>query len=182
MSNVTIGGKLNTDRAERQEIYVDANGAILIALQAGTAAIGIVDTELPAAAALADATANPTTPLVGAAQLNYNGATFDRVRVANIFKAQSAVSINAEATIWTPVAGKKFRVMGYHLSASVAGNITIKDNTAGTTIIIIPSGAGGSGAVVDFGNGILSAAANNVLTATGPATSTLSGIVWGTEE
>jgi len=39
-----------------------------------------VDTELPAAAALADATANPTTPLAGAALELYNGTTWDRVR------------------------------------------------------------------------------------------------------
>ena len=37
-----------------------------------------VDTELPAAAALADGAANPTTPLVGACGLRWNGATWDR--------------------------------------------------------------------------------------------------------
>lgn len=39
-----------------------------------------VDTELPAAAALADGTANPTVPLVGSAIEMYNGTTWDRVR------------------------------------------------------------------------------------------------------
>lgn len=39
-----------------------------------------VDTELPAAAALADGATNPTTPMVGAVLLCYNGATVDRVR------------------------------------------------------------------------------------------------------
>lgn len=39
-----------------------------------------VDTELPAAAALADATANPTTPLAGSAGLVFNGTTWDRVK------------------------------------------------------------------------------------------------------
>ncbi len=38
------------------------------------------DTELPAAAALADGTANPTTPLVGSALMAYNGTTWDRIR------------------------------------------------------------------------------------------------------
>ena len=38
------------------------------------------DTELPAAAALADAAANPTTPIAGAANLLYNGTTWDRAR------------------------------------------------------------------------------------------------------
>jgi hypothetical protein len=39
-----------------------------------------VDSELPAAAALADGAANPTTPTVGSANLLYNGTTWDRVR------------------------------------------------------------------------------------------------------
>jgi hypothetical protein len=40
----------------------------------------VVDTELPTAAALADATANPTTPVVGAAAELFNNATWDRAR------------------------------------------------------------------------------------------------------
>jgi hypothetical protein len=39
-----------------------------------------VDTELPAAAALADATANPTVPTVGSGNLTFNGTTWDRAR------------------------------------------------------------------------------------------------------
>ncbi len=41
---------------------------------------GTVDTELPAAAALSDATANPTTTSVGSLSLGYNGSTWDRLR------------------------------------------------------------------------------------------------------
>lgn len=41
-----------------------------------------VDTELPAAAALADAAANPTTPILGAASLVFNGTTWDRLKEA----------------------------------------------------------------------------------------------------
>lgn len=39
-----------------------------------------VDTELPSAAALADAAGNPTTPLVGSCILMFNGTTWDRIR------------------------------------------------------------------------------------------------------
>lgn len=42
----------------------------------------VVDTELPAASALADDTTNPTTTSVGAHLLAYDGATWDRVRTA----------------------------------------------------------------------------------------------------
>ena len=48
----------------------------------------LVDSELPAAAALADAVANPTTPTAGAASIAFNGATWDRV------KTQDAVAGN----------------------------------------------------------------------------------------
>lgn len=41
-----------------------------------------VDSELPAAAALADGTANPTAPLVGAANETWNGTTWDRAKSA----------------------------------------------------------------------------------------------------
>lgn len=40
----------------------------------------VVNTELPAAAVLADTTANPTVPLVGSAGLLFNGTTWDRIR------------------------------------------------------------------------------------------------------
>ena len=40
----------------------------------------VVDSEMPAAAVLADNTANPTTPTVGATGLLYNGTTHDRAR------------------------------------------------------------------------------------------------------
>ena len=43
------------------------------------AVVGAIDTELPAAAALADNTANPTVPGVGAFSLVWDGATWDRL-------------------------------------------------------------------------------------------------------
>lgn len=116
--------------------------------------------------------------------LEFNGSTWDRRRTPNVFKTLSTVAIGAEATIWTPAAGKKFRLMGFQFGEGVAtGAIALKDNTAGTTIYIVPANT--VGAVVNspnMGNGILSNAANNVLTATGVATETLTGMVFGTEE
>lgn len=47
-----------------------------------------VDSELPAAAALANATANPTVPGVGAFLMGWNTATWDRVAVANTGRLQ----------------------------------------------------------------------------------------------
>jgi hypothetical protein len=114
----------------------------------------------------------------------WNGAVVTRARSPNIFKSFNALSIAAEATIWTPASGKRFRLMGYSLtSGTVGGNVTLKDNTAGTTILQLPFGAAASTLTSPaFGNGIFSAAANNVLTATGTATQTLSGYIFGCEE
>lgn len=74
--------------AERSAAVTAANalkvdGSAVTQPVSGTVAVSgtvTVDSELPAAAALADAAANPTVPTVGAANLLYNGATWDRVR------------------------------------------------------------------------------------------------------
>lgn len=50
------------------------------AVQATISGTPAVDTELPAAAALADAAGNPTTPLVGDCLMVFNGTTWDRAR------------------------------------------------------------------------------------------------------
>lgn len=114
----------------------------------------------------------------------WNGSAWDRYRSPSAFKNVSAVLITAEATIWTPAAGKKFRLIGYCLTQGVVtGAVTLKDNTAGTTILIIPQNTIGVSQCGSLGtNGILSAAANNVLTATGTATETITGYFYGTEE
>jgi hypothetical protein len=116
--------------------------------------------------------------------LLFNGLTWDGQRTPVIFKTLNAVAIAAEATIWTPAAGKRFRLMGGLLSVgTAAANVVLKDNTAGATIAILPKAPLDTPFVLGpMGNGILSAAINNLLTATGIATTTISGTIWGTEE
>jgi hypothetical protein len=115
----------------------------------------------------------------------WNGASADRQRTPAIFKVINAVTITSETTIWTPATGKKFRLMGYQLmSGATGGNVLLKDNTAGTTILIVGLNVANAQASSppNMGNGILSAAANNVLTATGATGQTITGFVFGTEE
>lgn len=134
--------------------------------------------------ALADGSLNPNVFTIGADQLVFNGQFWDRLRTPKVFTPLSAVVITSETTIWTPAAGKKFRLMGFCLAQGVAtGAVTLKDNTAGTTILVIPQNTIGVFMLSPpMGNGILSAVANNVLTATGASTETLTGFVFGTEE
>lgn len=90
---------------------------------AGTSAGGVsvtvqntvtVDTELPAAAALTDAFANPTAPGVGAFLMGWNATTWDRVKTANTGRLQVDVITGGGATV--PVNP----VTSYQTSAAVA--------------------------------------------------------------
>ncbi len=142
-----------------------------------------VDTELPVAAALADGASNPTTPMVGAALLVWNGASWDRQRTPNVFKPVAAVAVTAgtPVNLWTPASGKKFRLMGFALSLSVAGAVILKD--AAAELARTPSMAAGIGLVSPpMGNGYLSAAADNILKIDVTATGSVNGYVFGTEE
>lgn len=61
------------------------DGTVAVSSVGGTVTVSgsvTADTELPAAAVLADTTANPTTTSVGALGLMYNGTTWDRIRGA----------------------------------------------------------------------------------------------------
>lgn len=108
------------------------------------------------------------------------------VRAARTIVNLNAVSINAEAALWTPAAGKRFRLMGGLISVgTAAGNVILRDGTGLATILILPK------AVLDdpfelppqlFLNGILSGAINRVLTGQGVATATISGFLFGNEE
>lgn len=138
-------------------------------------------------AALADALANPTTLTLGALGLVYapSGGTaqWDRLRTPNVFKTVSLSSGTAETTIWTPASGRKFRLMGFWFKVgSTAAVLTFKDGSGGATIFVGGATGNDNTGAVNLGNGILSAAANNVLTVTRSGSTTLDGTVWGVEE
>lgn len=112
----------------------------------------------------------------------FNGLSWDRLRVATVFRSISlAAGAGADNAIWTPAASKKFRWMGLILSSSVASRILLKDAAAVFSDIDLPAG-GPPTAWPYLGNGILSAAANNVLNLNSSAASTIRGLVFGTEE
>jgi hypothetical protein len=114
----------------------------------------------------------------------YNGSTWDRQRTPSTFKSMSAVAIGTIATVWTPASGKKIRLMGGTISVDAACNVLFEDNTAGNFIFRTPK------LLVDtpytlpsnIVNGLLSAAANNVLKATASASANITGTLFGTEE
>jgi hypothetical protein len=78
-------GALCTQPTASGTLIAAGNGTAATAMRVSLACdgTGVVDTELPAAAALADAASNPTTPTIGSALLSYNGSTWDRTLNGN---------------------------------------------------------------------------------------------------
>lgn len=147
----------------------------------GGGAGGVVDTELAAAAALADATANPTVPLVGAALEGYNGTTWDRLRsttanglVVDVSRVQGTVTVDSEmpaaaaladatANPTTSTVGAGALMYNGTTWDRVRGDTTnglfaqIKAHTPGTGTTNLGKAAGGSAGATDVGVALLAA-------------------------
>lgn len=121
-------------------------------------------------------------------QLIYDAAAanWERVRVCNVFKDVNAVAAGSIVTVWTPTTGKKFNLMGGCISVSAACSVLFEDNAGGTFIYRTPKLLADTPFFFTVGgtnsNGILSAAANNVLKATSSAAANITGVLFGTEE
>lgn len=122
-------------------------------------------------------------------------------RTPNIFKTATATA-SGNTALWTPTAGKKFRLMrlivmiteNATLGAAAVLTVSFQDSASALNIafdIFVPNAAGAtigdgySSGWIDFGNGILSAAANNVLNTNLSAAVTAGNvrvIACGTEE
>ena len=112
----------------------------------------------------------------------FNGAALDLTRTPASFKPVALASGQAETTIWTPASGKRFRLQCLVLTASAQTVLTFKDNTAGTTILVLELAANAPLQIDLGGIGVLSGAADRVLTVTRATAATLNGFVAGTEE
>jgi|ERR1043166_7211490 hypothetical protein len=91
-----------------------------------------VDSELPAAAALADATSNPTVPGVGAFALGFNGTTWDRIRTANTGRLQVDVVTGGGTDVPTSPVNKPGTSAA--LAAGSSANIQTVDLGASGTL------------------------------------------------
>ena len=122
----------------------------------------------------------PTTALMG-----YNGTTWDRVRVGKVYKYIEFLNLaNATATtVWTPSAGKKFRLMGVQVAVSAAANVGLRDGSAGSPFITFRT-SGIDTKTFDLGNGYLSSTVINPLEIYNASGATINVWVtaWGTEE
>jgi hypothetical protein len=122
----------------------------------------------------------------------YNGATWDRIRIANTFFTASVTAAGSTA-VWTPGAGNLFRLMGFSISVAgtlAAAGIQVLELLDGATVFknfntylsATPSNA--TVFAEDMGQGYLSIAAANVLNihlGTAMATGAVTINVWGTQ-
>lgn len=129
-----------------------------------------------------------TIGLLAAAHYLFNGGSFDRQRTPGKFIPIKNVAVTAGTAqaIWTPGSGKKFHLMGFAVSLSVAGYIIFEDGNAGATAEFLrtPGMAAGVGLVnpANLGNGYASTAANNALYMDVSASGNINGFCFGTEE
>ena len=116
----------------------------------------------------------------------WNGTTFDAMRTPIVFKKLQAVSVTAgtPVAVWTPAAGKKFRMMGFILATTVAGSILMEDATGGANEFFRVPLLAASVPIASppLGNGYLSTTANNALFIDVTVTGIVSGVIYGTEE
>lgn len=110
------------------------------------------------------------------------GTEYEDFLIPKKFVALSAVTITTIATVWTPTSGKRFRLMGMTISVSAAVSVLFEDNAGGTTIFQTPKLLADTPYTFDLGNGIPSAAVNNVLKGTSSAAATITGTLYGIEE
>lgn len=142
---------------------------------AGVAPLVVTPADALTKAALA-AFASLGVPLV------FNGTTFDLPRTASKIVPIALTAGTTETTAYTPSSGKKWRVLAATLTVSAQSILTWKDNTGGTTRFVLEPAAN-SPLQISFGAlGILSAAADNVLTVTRATSCTLNGFLLVTEE
>ena len=105
----------------------------------GTVAVsGAVDTELPAAAALADAAANPTAPAVGAFNMVWNGATWDRLmgNAAGGAEVQGSVA-NGVADVGNPVGGGAQARTTNPTAVTDGQRVTLKADKLGRQVVAV---------------------------------------------
>jgi hypothetical protein len=115
-----------------------------------------------------------------------SGSYYQRRRLDDVYGSKyvgiGTFTSATEYTIWTPTSGKKFRLMGLSVCASITGRMFIRDGTGGN-FHAMGFAVAGETLTFYFGNGYLSGVVNNSLIIyNGGATGSAWVTTWGTEE
>jgi hypothetical protein len=121
-------------------------------------------------------------PSVNMMQTGTGLASPRRVATKAINLAAQAITAGTPVSVYTPTSGKKWRIMSYGISDTVAGAVKFEDTTGVEvfrTPLLLASTPYNS---PDMGNGYLSTAANNQLFLDVTVTGNISGSIWIMEE
>jgi len=149
--SVTGGG--TEAAAQRVTIANDSTGVLSVDDNGGSLTVdgtvsvsGAVDTELPAAAALADNTANPTVPGVGAFAMGFDGTNWDRVRadggsvfiqdggnVISVDDAAGSLTVD-NSTLSVVGGGTEATAMRVTVANDSTGVLSVDDNGGSLTV------------------------------------------------
>jgi hypothetical protein len=163
---------------QRGDVWGSTHGMVMVSLCQTGATV-----DAATGRRMEDSAGNPV--IAGVASHVHNGASWDQKRGPVVFidVPSTAVVAGTGTVVWTPAAGKKFRLMGFALALSVAGSIVFCDHVVATILFRTPALLAGTPfAGPPLGNGKLSALANNVLRLDVTAGGNVSGFVFGTEE
>lgn len=108
-----------------------------------------------------------------------------KARVADTYKnvAAQAIAAGTPVTIWTPAAGRRFRLMGFCLSTTVAGAIIFKYGAGNTEFLRTPLLVASTPfAMPLMGEGRMPGVADEVLKLDLTVTGNVSGFIFGMEE
>jgi translation initiation factor IF-1 len=109
LTSTLVGGDQSLDVNLTQSVALDASAATVT-----------VDSELPAAAALSDAFANPTAPAIGAFNMGFDGTDWERLRTTNT--GQLHVSIQEDSV---GIGGGTQYAVDAALGATPTGTLTL---------------------------------------------------------
>ena len=136
-------------------------------------------------ASIAPADSDALAGTIPAVQMQQSGTGLVSIkRMITKFIQLDAVSIThaTPVDVYTPTSGKKFRILGYNISTTVAGAIQFEDTTGVEVLrtpLLLAAAPFASG---DMGNGYLSTAANNHLFLDVTVTGVVSGWIGICEE
>ena len=170
----------NSTSLAYEDVELDAFGDLIVT---GGGAAGLtdaqlratpvpVDTELPAAAALADSAANPTVPAVGAYGLVWNGATWDRVTQPLTNAQLRASPVPVSGTVTANAGAGPFPVSdnsgSLTVDAPVGTPVFVRLSDGAAAIVTLPV----SGPLTDTQLRAAPVPVSGTVTASGPLTDT----------
>ena len=188
-SAAPLGGSVTSIGEDSTYIVLDTSGMSHARISLSTFSAGTVNFTIrlnqitPAALLGAVATDGSAGAFRGMMISGRLGNFDEQLRFVKVTKDVNGVAVTAgtPVTIWTPAAGKKFRLLRWDLSLSVAGQIIFNDNATlmfRTSALVANTGRQSG---LDA-NGFLSATANNPLKIDVSASGTVNGWVAGCEE